>query len=86
MTLKGYRKEGNQDLIQKGEVKLQKGTKIFKKLELNEDDYRTVRLLDNKNTIKIVKKSDPRTDEEIREEWKESQERQLKKLSSGSRI
>lgn len=52
--------------------------KIFKTVERNPADYRKVSMFDHKNTVKIIKLNDPRSDDQIRQEWSESTQRRLK--------
>lgn len=73
-------KNGNIDLVSKGHVKLQKNENKFKTLHRNPSDYRSVSMFDSKNTIKQIRKDDPRTDDQIRSDWKSEQERKLKSL------
>lgn len=55
--------------MNKGEVKLQKGETVFKTKVHDVTQQRQISLHDPKNTIIFVKKSDPRTDDEIRSQY-----------------
>lgn len=46
-----------------------KEPKVLPILVRDPNDYRTVSMHDNKNTVKIIKKTDTRTDEQIREQF-----------------
>ncbi len=66
--------------MQKGHFKLQKNEKIFQTKQPKA--MRSVPMYDSKNTIKFVELDDPRSNEEIRSAWKESEEKKFKNLSA----
>lgn len=73
-------KDGNKDLLYSGHAKVLKNQRVFKTVNRDPNQYRSISMGDSKNTIKQVKKSDPRTDEEVRIQFFESQMLSLKNL------
>jgi len=65
--------------MQKGHVKLQKNEKVF---ETKKQEFaRSVSMHDSKNTVLFIKSSDKRSNEQIRKEWLEKREGELRKVS-----
>lgn len=71
------KKESNLDKVGKGHVKLLAKEKVLKNKVKDPKDYRSVRMLDSKNTTLFVKKSDKRSDKEVRADWREKREEYL---------
>ncbi len=67
--------------IQKGHAKQMRNEKVFEPIQRDERDYRLVPMHDAKRTVKMVRKDDPRTNDQIREEWRNQQEQLLKDLA-----
>lgn len=65
-----------------GHAKVTAKDKVFKSKVFNPSDYRKIKMNDSKNTVRFIRLTDPRTDEEVRAEWKDKQERKLKSLAS----
>ncbi|MCY4781314.1 hypothetical protein ORI89_16775 [Sphingobacterium sp. UT-1RO-CII-1] len=62
-------KRNKEDLsdMNKGHVKVNKGIKVFKTISRDPDKYRSVNMHDGKNTVLLIRKTDRRTDEQIRD-------------------
>lgn len=67
--------------IQKGHAKPMPNEKVFQTVQRDENQYRLVPMYDAKRTVKLVRKDDPRTNEQIREEWRNQQIQLLKDLA-----
>lgn len=67
-----------QDPLNSGFAKLLQGQTVMENIKRNPEEYRRINMLDSKNTIKEVKISDPRTDDQIRAEFKKANEDKLK--------
>ena len=67
--------------IQKGHAKPMANEKVFQPVQRDESQYRLVPMHDSKRTVKMVHNDDPRTNDQIREEWRNQQEQLLKDLA-----
>lgn len=73
-------KEDSMKVIQKGHFKLQKNENVFETKVRTE--ARSVPMYDSKNTVLFIKSSDKRTNEQIRKEWLEKREGELRRVAS----